>query len=167
MKKIAALFIAFTLTCFMIACASLGGADRNIGDIVSIVDEDGQKITPYIRIVGGHYRNDSGEWIYDDTLMFGAERIVKNIIKNNESDLPVLYADKSYKIISSEKEYVAQVQLYDIYGNYIDNYTSDNLSQIPEGTYIVFCVISGISGELADGMQEYYDIGLFCKIVSP
>lgn len=138
----------------------------NLIDNITIIDENGQKTLPYMRIVGGHYRNDSGGWVYDDTLMFGTERIVKNIIKNNESDLPSLYADKSYKIILSEKESIMQVELFDVSGNYIGNYTGTALSQIPEGTYIGFSKISNISGELADGMKEYYDIGLFYKIMS-
>lgn len=135
---------------------------ENILDGVSIVSSDGEQIRPYTAVIGGFYKVNGG-WTYDDTMMFGEERAVKNIIGNHISEMPFITAVEEYSIKFMGHEYPVRASLYDLSGNYIGEYM---LSEIPEGQYIGCFRIYGITVGYSDGMREYYDIGAFYKIVS-
>jgi hypothetical protein len=167
MKK---LLIFIYIACFCLtlcSCSLVGFSSLSFDDIASniyIISENGNKTRPYVRVVGGHYKNGSGEWVTDDTLMFGTENIVKSVIENNESNLPEIYTDNKYRIVSNGKEFLSTMELFDAFGNYIDSCNIAEISEIPKGTYVGFILLSNIPGNFEDDMQEYYSIGLFFKI---
>ena len=169
MKK---LLIFIYIVCFSLifcSCSLIGFSSLSFDDLTSntyIISESGKKIRPYARIVGGHYKNEAGEWVTDDTLMFGTENIVKSVIENNENDLPEIQSDNKYRIISNGQDHFASVEIFDTHGNYIDSCDISNISEFAQGTYIGFILMSNIPGNFEDNMQEYYNIGLFFKILS-
>ncbi len=169
MKK---LLVFIYIACFSLifcSCSLIGFSSRSFDDLTSntyIISENGKKTRPYARIAGGHYKNDAGEWVTDDTLMFGTKSIVKSVIENNENDLPEIYTDNKYRIISNGQEYPTSIEIFDTNGNYIDSCSISNISEFTQGPYIGFILMSNIPGNFEDNMQEYYNIGLFFKISS-
>ena len=169
MKK---LLIFIYIACFSLifcSCSLIGFSSLSIDDVTSdiyITNENGKKIRPYIRVVGGHYKNKSGEWVTDDTLMFGTASVVESVIENNASDLPEIYTDNKYRIISDGQDYFTSIEIFDTDGNYIDSLGISNISELAQGTYIGFILMPNVPGNFDDDMQEYYDIGIFFKISS-
>ena len=165
-------FISAFIICLCLifcSCSIIGFSSLSLDDITSnvyIVNENGEKTKPYTRIVGGHYRNSSGDWVTDDTLMFGTENAVEGVLESSENALPKIYADNGFKLMYGGKEYTAKIELFDMSGDFIGSYSIADISEISSGTYVAFALISDVDGNFADGMQEYYDIGIFFKIVA-